>query len=129
RRPAAGRRRPPGEGRLAARGRGRVHGGRAARERLSGDTAEVWRGVAADGAAMALRYAPVVEPGGDVAATRERLLAALADSRRSDLQRGVTLVGPHPDDLVIRLGRAERRAYAARGEPPPPAAALAPARR
>ena len=65
---------------------------------------------------MALAYVPVVTPGGDVVETRERLLAALAEARRSDLQRGVTLVGPHRDDLVVRLGRADARAYASRGE-------------
>ena len=85
-------------------------------EVLSQDTREVWRALAPDGADMALVYAPVVPPGESLAATRERLLAALAAGRRAELQRGLTLAGPHRDDLVVRLGRVDARAYASRGE-------------
>ncbi|MBI4011149.1 MAG: DNA replication and repair protein RecF [Candidatus Rokubacteria bacterium] len=85
-------------------------------EVLSHDTREVWRALAHDAAEMALVYAPIVPPGESAAATGERLLAALAAGRPAELQRGLTLAGPHRDDLVIRLGRADARAYASRGE-------------
>lgn len=85
-------------------------------EWLSRDTGEVWRALARDDAQMALVYAPVVAPAEAPAATRERLLDALTRSRRAEMQRGVTLAGPHRDDLVIRLGRADARAFASRGE-------------
>jgi DNA replication and repair protein RecF len=85
-------------------------------EGLSRDTREVWRVLAPAGAEMALVYAPALDPGADAAATRERILAALRAGRRVEMERGFTLAGPHRDDLGIRLGRAEARAYASRGE-------------
>jgi DNA replication and repair protein RecF len=42
--------------------------------------------------------------------------SALARVRRSELQRGVTLVGPHRDDLVLQLNGMPARGYASHGE-------------
>ena len=42
--------------------------------------------------------------------------AALARLRRSELDRGVTLAGPHRDDLVLELNRLPARGYASHGE-------------
>jgi DNA replication and repair protein RecF len=106
----------PWDEQLAALGGELVHRRLDTLEVLGRDTAEVWRALAAGGAAMALVYGPVVAPGPDVAATGQRLLAALGEGRRRDLQRGLTLVGPHRDDLVVRLGAGDARAYASRGE-------------
>jgi DNA replication and repair protein RecF len=47
---------------------------------------------------------------------REALLAAIADRRRDELDRGVTLVGPQRDDLSLRLGEQPARGYASHGE-------------
>jgi len=44
------------------------------------------------------------------------LLAALAGSRSRELDRGVTLVGPHRDDLLLSLGELPARGYASHGE-------------
>ena len=41
---------------------------------------------------------------------------ALADRRRSELERGITLVGPHRDDLVLELNSLPARGYASHGE-------------
>jgi DNA replication and repair protein RecF len=46
----------------------------------------------------------------------ERLRAGLADTRQAELERGVTLVGPHRDDLLLRLGELPARGYASHGE-------------
>ncbi|MFG3496093.1 DNA replication/repair protein RecF [Streptomyces sp. NPDC047928] len=58
--------------------------------------------------------------GGGIGATREesyeRLLAALAGVRRQEIERGVTLVGPHRDELVLKLGRLPAKGYASHGE-------------
>lgn len=52
--------------------------------------------------------------------TREVLAAALAAAlervRQDELQRGVTLVGPHRDDLVLLLGDHPAKGYASHGE-------------
>ncbi|WP_059010111.1 DNA replication/repair protein RecF [Streptomyces specialis] len=44
------------------------------------------------------------------------LLAALAEVRPREIERGVTLVGPHRDDLVLRLGPLPAKGYASHGE-------------
>ncbi|MCX5272452.1 DNA replication/repair protein RecF [Streptomyces virginiae] len=46
----------------------------------------------------------------------EALLAALAEARKQEIERGVTLVGPHRDDLVLRLGELPAKGYASHGE-------------
>ena len=46
----------------------------------------------------------------------EQLMAALSGARRQEIERGVTLVGPHRDDLVLRLGRLPAKGYASHGE-------------
>ncbi len=45
-----------------------------------------------------------------------RLLDALARSRPQELERGVSLVGPHRDDLVIGLGPFPAKGFASHGE-------------
>ncbi|WP_225845017.1 DNA replication/repair protein RecF [Streptomyces sp. HPF1205] len=45
-----------------------------------------------------------------------RLLEALGAARRQEIERGVTLVGPHRDDLVLNLGPAPAKGYASHGE-------------
>lgn len=58
----------------------------------------------------------------DVAETSDRellaaaLSAALAQSRDRELERGITLVGPHRDDLALSLGELPARGYASHGE-------------
>ncbi|MFI1947061.1 DNA replication/repair protein RecF [Streptomyces virginiae] len=46
----------------------------------------------------------------------EALLAALAEVRKQEIERGVTLVGPHRDDLVLQLGELPAKGYASHGE-------------
>jgi DNA replication and repair protein RecF len=46
----------------------------------------------------------------------EQFRAALASVRRSELDRGITLVGPHRDDLVLFLNDLPARGYASHGE-------------
>jgi DNA replication and repair protein RecF len=42
--------------------------------------------------------------------------AAIARLRNSELDRGLTLAGPHRDDLVLRLNGLPARGYASHGE-------------
>lgn len=46
----------------------------------------------------------------------ERFWEALQDRREDELQRGVTLVGPHRDDLAISIGDLPSRTHASQGE-------------
>ncbi|MGH3660818.1 MAG: DNA replication/repair protein RecF [Micromonosporaceae bacterium] len=45
-----------------------------------------------------------------------RILAACAKSRDEEAARGSTLVGPHRDDLLLRLGELPAKGYASHGE-------------
>jgi DNA replication and repair protein RecF len=52
----------------------------------------------------------------DLPAVTERLLAAMQQLREKELDRGVSLVGPHRDDLVLSLGTLPAKGYASHGE-------------
>ena len=57
---------------------------------------------------VALHYAPTWFDLG--------LEAALRQSRKEDLRRGTSLVGPHRDDVVVMLNGAPSRSHASQGE-------------
>ncbi|MCC3300928.1 DNA replication/repair protein RecF [Arthrobacter sp. zg-Y895] len=46
----------------------------------------------------------------------ERFLQAFAANRRRELDRGISLVGPHRDELELVLGKAPAKGYASHGE-------------
>ena len=46
----------------------------------------------------------------------ERYIQAFASSRRKELDRGISLVGPHRDELELVLGQAPAKGYASHGE-------------
>lgn len=46
----------------------------------------------------------------------EALVEAMARTRREEIERGVSLVGPHRDDLVLALGPMPAKGYASHGE-------------
>ncbi len=54
--------------------------------------------------------------GGDREFLEAALLAALAARRNAELERGVCLVGPHRDDLELRLGDQSAKGFASHGE-------------
>jgi DNA replication and repair protein RecF len=85
--------------------------------------------------ALAARSGPVVGSGGgsgagssngdgasavsgrrDEAVLAAAMRAELARVRPQEIERGVTLVGPHRDDLVMSLGELPLRGYASHGE-------------
>ncbi|MGV9888914.1 DNA replication/repair protein RecF [Streptomyces sp. NPDC003395] len=73
--------------------------------------------LAPGGGPLALEYKPS-SPG--EAHAREdlytQLMAALAEVRKQEIERGVTLVGPHRDDLLLKLGQLPAKGYASHGE-------------
>jgi DNA replication and repair protein RecF len=46
----------------------------------------------------------------------ERYVQAFSASRRKELERGISLVGPHRDDVELILGEAPAKGYASHGE-------------
>ncbi len=75
-----------------------------------------------DGNAASITYnssAPSVnvsDAAPDRADLRQFLLEAMAKRRPEELDRGVSLVGPHRDDVVVTLGGSPARGYASHGE-------------
>ncbi|HEY4005082.1 MAG TPA: DNA replication/repair protein RecF [Pseudonocardia sp.] len=68
---------------------------------------------------VGLRYrasVPDVSEKSEVDELEQVLLAELASLRRQELERGVCLVGPHRDDLELRLGDGPAKGYASHGE-------------
>jgi DNA replication and repair protein RecF len=56
------------------------------------------------------------EPPTDAARLADGLREALARVRGQEIERGVCLVGPHRDDLDLRIGELPARGYASQGE-------------
>ncbi|MGY3319134.1 DNA replication/repair protein RecF [Arthrobacter sp. TE12232] len=52
----------------------------------------------------------------DVGQLTDRYIQAFAASRRRELERGISLVGPHRDELELVLGSAPAKGYASHGE-------------
>lgn len=72
----------------------------------AGDARMAYRSSAGDAATAAA----------DKDALADAVRAALAEARSSELERGVSLVGPHRDELVLSLGELPARGYASHGE-------------
>jgi len=76
--------------------------------------------VSPEGGPIALDYRCSLGPDVELVADREVLAAAmlaeLSKARPTELDRGVSLVGPHRDDLLLRLGPLPARGYASHGE-------------
>jgi DNA replication and repair protein RecF len=70
--------------------------------------------------AARLDYKWSLEPDVELTPDRELLSAALLETtgrlRREELDRGISLVGPHRDDLLLSLGPMPARGYASQGE-------------
>jgi DNA replication and repair protein RecF len=67
---------------------------------------------------IALRYRSSLD--GELPGTADELEALLLDElarvRRQEMERGVCLVGPHRDDVELRLGDGPAKGYASHGE-------------
>ncbi|GAA4688132.1 DNA replication/repair protein RecF [Nocardioides nanhaiensis] len=84
--------------------------------------ATVARGATRDDARIAYRSSvPLPEPGEDAgdpdaAALVPAFLSALTERRRDEMDRGLSLVGPHRDELLVSVGELPVKGYASHGE-------------
>ncbi|MFJ8440087.1 DNA replication/repair protein RecF [Kitasatospora griseola] len=80
--------------------------------------AEAYRQLAPGGGETVLEYRSSFE--GELPTSREQaeqqLLDALQSARAQEVARGLTLVGPHRDELLLRLGPLPAKGYASHGE-------------
>ncbi|MFD5416594.1 DNA replication/repair protein RecF [Streptomyces sp. NPDC127069] len=78
--------------------------------------------LAPGGGPLGLTYKASAGESADSAGARTRealyevLLAGLSEVRKQEIERGVTLVGPHRDDVLLRLGDLPAKGYASHGE-------------
>ncbi|MFC6019136.1 DNA replication/repair protein RecF [Plantactinospora solaniradicis] len=86
---------------------------------LSPHVSKAYDAVAPGRGAAAIAYRSsldLVDPAPDRPALEAAMAAALAEARTSEIERGVTLVGPHRDELTLTLGPLPARGYASHGE-------------
>jgi DNA replication and repair protein RecF len=76
--------------------------------RLEPALAKAYAQLTGDAAAVTIRY--------DAPWRQHGLAAALAHARRDELRRGVSLVGPHRDELVLAVNGLPSRTHASQGE-------------
>lgn len=76
------------------------------------DAKATYRASLRDDAASAIAAGEVPE----IEALGVELLATFAAQRTAEIERGVTLVGPHRDDVVLTLGPLPAKGYASHGE-------------
>lgn len=74
----------------------------------------VARGASRDDAVLV--YKPSLALPEDRSALEAAILAELEERRREEFDRGLTLVGPHRDDIVLSLGDLPVKGYASHGE-------------
>ena len=72
------------------------------------------------GPAVPTYRSSAVEEGGELPHDRPQLVdilrSAMEEARERELQRGISLVGPHRDELHLRLGELPAKGYASQGE-------------
>jgi DNA replication and repair protein RecF len=68
---------------------------------------ELYADIAGKGEKVLTSYVPSV---------RTNLMSDLLDSRRDDIRRGITSVGPHRDDIIFRINGLNARYEASQGE-------------
>lgn len=113
------------DGHLANHGSQLLAARLAAVEALRPHAAAAYAQVAPASAELRLAYTsalsaslPELSAGGipETGVLEAALLAEIARMRPAELERGVNLVGPHRDDLELRLGELPVRGYASHGE-------------
>jgi DNA replication and repair protein RecF len=80
---------------------------------LAPHVAKAYSAVSASRSDARVSYAPSFALQDDL---EQALLAALSESRPAEIERGVTLTGPHRDELTLTLGDMPAKGYASHGE-------------
>jgi DNA replication and repair protein RecF len=84
---------------------------------LSPEVEKAYQVLAPSSRPAAIAYRPSIDyDAEDIDHLETALLAALARRRAAELERGMCLVGPHRDDLELRLGEQPAKGFASHGE-------------
>lgn len=108
------------DSRLAAHGAEVMAARIALIQQLAPEVEKAYRQVAGGSSSVTMRYRASIELGEDEEIAREALhaglLAGLAARRAAELERGICLVGPHRDDIELRLADQPAKVFASHGE-------------
>ncbi|QGU03299.1 DNA replication and repair protein RecF [Corynebacterium comes] len=78
---------------------------------------EAYAGIAPESRPARVEYrSTVASESRDVAVLEAEMLAGLGRGRQREIERGMSLVGPHRDDLVLSLGEQPAKGFASHGE-------------
>lgn len=90
----------------------------AAVSRLSEGASPIYAGLSGGNERLAISYKPNVPLPKVIAVGNlaEALAAKLAERRRREIARGMTMTGPHRDDIALTLNGMEAAAFASRGQ-------------
>jgi DNA replication and repair protein RecF len=102
----------PWDEQLAATGMELIDRRRRAVAALQTELARIYPALAGDRPKVEVAYRTMLGEATEPAA----MLAALGRRRADELRRGLTLVGPHRDDLAIELDGVDARAFGSRGQ-------------
>lgn len=83
--------------------------------RLAGAAGPIYAALTNGREALGLAYVPSLQ-GGDEAAMAAWARERLPQLRREERARGATLIGPHRDDLALRVDGRELRTFGSRGQ-------------
>jgi DNA replication and repair protein RecF len=90
---------------------------------LGPHVAKAYAAVSASQSGARIAYSPSfplpAQPDAELAGQadiEQALLTALGEARKQEVERGVTLVGPHRDELTLTLGELPAKGYASHGE-------------
>ena len=85
-------------------------------QRLSGFAGEALKDLTGGAEIFEVRYEPQVPLEKEPEALKEKILQALSQTRREEMARGVTVVGPHRDDLGLWVNGKPLRKFGSQGQ-------------
>lgn len=84
--------------------------------KLSQSAGEALRDLTGGAENFEVRYEPSLPVNGDEGLLREKMLEALGKARREEMARGVSVVGPHRDDLGLWVNGQLLRKFGSQGQ-------------
>jgi len=76
----------------------------------------VYKEISSTKAAQIIYKSSIEEPSEVAAENTQKIFDKLINNRGAELERGLTLCGPHRDDLILMLGDHQVKGYASHGE-------------
>ena len=77
---------------------------------------EIYKEISSEKPAWLAYKSSIEEPSDDAAENSKKILERMSATRNSEIERGLTLTGPHRDDLLLNLGEHLVKGYASHGE-------------